>query len=94
MTYAVHNRYHFSFGQKVARLERFKSCFEDEQKPALWFDFVSFILFNAPKVHLDTLHKAWIDRTINEVFWAKCVAKLQKDWEEAVLTVSLWALHG
>ena len=72
----------------MARLDRFKSCFEDEQKSALWFDFVSFILFNAPKVHLDTLHRAWIDQTINEVFWAKCVAKLQKDWEEAVLTVS------
>ncbi|TFY63074.1 hypothetical protein EVJ58_g3457 [Rhodofomes roseus] len=81
----VHNRYHFSFGQNVAKLDRFKSIFDDNANggPSKLFSFLSLVLFNAPNVHLETLERAWTDESINELFWTKCIARLQKDWEEA-----------
>ncbi|KAH9836358.1 uncharacterized protein C8Q71DRAFT_79644 [Rhodofomes roseus] len=87
----VHNRYHFSFGQNVAKLDRFKSIFDDNANggPSKLFSFLSLVLFNAPNVHLETLEHAWTDESINELFWTKCIARLQKDWEEAVLTATV-----
>ncbi|KZT69934.1 hypothetical protein DAEQUDRAFT_232046 [Daedalea quercina L-15889] len=76
---------------KVARIDRSKSCFgdSDSKKRSPLFLAFSLLFFNAPEMHLRTLEEAWIDGTINEIFWAKCVEKLQKDWEEAVLTATV-----
>ncbi|KAH9922505.1 uncharacterized protein B0H18DRAFT_1017903 [Fomitopsis serialis] len=89
LLHKVHNRYNFSFGQKAAQIDRFQPVYDTNTKErSALFTLLSCALFNAPDMHLQTLERAWIDGTINEIFWTKCINKLQKDWEEAVLTVT------
>lgn len=87
--FAAHDRYHYYYGQKVARLDRYQSLFDSSGrgKRTALAALLSPVLFNAPEVHLKSLERIWVDQIINEIPWSQFINKLQTDWQEAVLTV-------
>ncbi|KZT69939.1 hypothetical protein DAEQUDRAFT_725919 [Daedalea quercina L-15889] len=86
----AHDRYHYFHGQKVARLDRYQSLFDDNRgKRTALAALLSPLLFNAPEVHLKSLERIWIDKIINEIPWSQFINKLQTDWQEAVLTATV-----
>ncbi|KAH9836352.1 uncharacterized protein C8Q71DRAFT_762021 [Rhodofomes roseus] len=86
----AHDRYHYYYGQKVARLDRYESLFDDSRgKRTALAALLSPVLFNAPEVHLRSLERIWIDQIINEIPWTQFIHKLQTDWQEAVLTATV-----
>ena len=87
--FTAHDRYHYYYGQKVARLDRYQSLFDsgNRGKRTALAALLSPVLFNAPEVHLKSLERIWVDQIINEIPWSQFIQKLQTDWQEAVLTV-------
>ncbi|KAH9914799.1 uncharacterized protein B0H18DRAFT_1125286 [Fomitopsis serialis] len=86
----VHNRYNFSFGQRAARLDRFQPIFDhDIGERSSSFAFISLILFRVPDAYLQMIETVWIDGEIQELAWAKCVAKLERDWQDVVVTATV-----
>ena len=93
----AHDRYHYYYGQKVARLDRYQSLFDSNSrgKRTALAALLSPVLFNAPEVHLKSLERIWVDQIINEIPWSQFIHKLQTDWQEAVLTVCRHeSIHG
>jgi hypothetical protein len=59
-----------------------------ETKRTWLIKILSPILFAAPEVHLKSLEKMWIDKTIKAVPWKAFVGKLEREWAEFILYVS------
>lgn len=87
---SAHQRFLHYHGQKAARLSRDQSVFDkgDEHRTLL-ITVLAPLLFNAPDVHLKALEKIWIDNIITIIPWSHFMSKLQTDWQEYVLFVSL-----
>ncbi|KIJ66523.1 hypothetical protein HYDPIDRAFT_86361, partial [Hydnomerulius pinastri MD-312] len=77
----------FNFhGQVGARLNidhTVYRCTDRQSSVLLWF--ISWTLFFAPNVHLETLKTIWVDQTINYISWTKFLTKLDSEWQELVL---------
>ena len=76
-------------GQKISRLDRYKSIYKDSgHKRTKPFKLLSIILFFTPDVHLRELRKVWADKVVIEEVWKNFMQKLISEWMEFVLYVS------
>ncbi|KAH9922509.1 uncharacterized protein B0H18DRAFT_1017929 [Fomitopsis serialis] len=86
----ANDRYLNFFGQKVARLDRLQSLFDNDNSTRTpWIRSFSVILFNHPLAHLRSLEKVWIDGIINANSWERFVADLRKEWLEAAIPAAV-----
>lgn len=50
---------------------------------------LSPILFSAPDAHLRSLEKMWIDGVMHRSSWEPFITKLNTEWQDIILVVSV-----
>jgi hypothetical protein len=77
------------YGVRGAKLSSTSHVRGLEKRRTWLIRIISPILFSAPEVHLVSLEKMWIDKTIKAVPWKSFAGKLEREWAEYVLYVSV-----
>jgi len=90
MIIQVHQRVYNFHGQPCARLNRDQSVYCNDWKPrSFLMTMLSPVLFCAPDVHLRGLEKIWVDGVMHSTAWGLFMGKLNTEWQEFTLYVSL-----
>ncbi|KZT25705.1 hypothetical protein NEOLEDRAFT_1114043 [Neolentinus lepideus HHB14362 ss-1] len=86
----VHSRFLHFYGTRMARLAREQTVYEGStRKPSRLFWVLSYFLFYAPRKHLESLDKMWVDKIINYVSWTRFMEHLLDEWSDLSLTTTV-----
>jgi hypothetical protein len=86
----VRERFYHFHGQPCARLGRDQSIYGEVRGTRSWLiHSLSPVLFYAPEYHLRTLEKMWIDGLTRETLWRQFTDRLNTEWQEMILYVSV-----
>ena len=86
----VHNQFLNLYGQRGARIDRDQSVHGSIVNPRTMLVVIfSPLLFWAPDVHLEALEKIWVDRLLHLRPWTEFINKLNNEWQEFIIIVSL-----
>ena len=90
----VHNQFINLYGQRGARIDRDQSVHGSIVNPRTMLVVIfSPLLFWAPDVHLEALEKIWVDRLLHLRPWTEFINKLNNEWQEFIIIVSLLVLR-
>ena len=82
-------------GQRGARLDADQPLYDSnsgrEKNPI--FRFLNVVLFNSLDIHLESLRKAWVDKTVVKPRWKKFVDQLNGEWSSFTVFVSKSFIH-
>ena len=88
---AATERFFLFYGMRGAKLGTSQSIRVHVIKQTWLVQTLSPLLFFAPDVHLRSLQKMWIDKTIKAVPWKNFLDKLEREWEQFILYVRNFA---
>jgi hypothetical protein len=87
----VHNQFLNLYGQRGARVDQQQSVHGSIVNPRTMLVVIfSPLLFWAPDVHLEALEKIWVDRLVHVGLWSEFINKLNSEWQEFIIIVSLF----
>jgi hypothetical protein len=90
---AAHDRFLNFHGLPHARLDLDQSVYDAEKRPqSVLFRALSFFLFFAPEVYLQSLEKAYTDKTVLVRVWKPLIHKLNTEWQDFTLLVRIYPL--
>ncbi|OAX32741.1 hypothetical protein K503DRAFT_869980 [Rhizopogon vinicolor AM-OR11-026] len=69
-------------GQRGARLDADQSLYnsDNEKDISILLRILNVVLFNSPKLHLESLRKVWVDETVVKPRWNKFMDQLNSEW--------------
>jgi hypothetical protein len=86
----VHNQFLNLYGQRGARVDREQSVHGSiVNRRTMLMKIFSPLLFWAPDVHLQAFEKIWVDHLVHLGPWTEFITKLNTEWQEFIIVVSL-----
>ncbi|KZP26953.1 hypothetical protein FIBSPDRAFT_948925 [Athelia psychrophila] len=85
-----HMHFMHLYGQHGARLDSCQSVHGVVVHPQSWYlQVIEPLLFWGAEVHLVSLEKIWVDRTMNINMWRRFVQNLQSQWRDLIIAAAI-----
>ncbi|KAJ7505944.1 hypothetical protein B0H11DRAFT_1976753 [Mycena galericulata] len=82
--FALGRFYNFN-GETSARLDSTTSVYGHVSEVSSSFIFLSPLLFNSPRTHLDNIHTMYSDGILNCMGWKHFIQQLRSEWQDTIL---------
>ena len=91
--FTVREKFMRFYGERCAQLNVDQSVRGPDVVPrSWWFSIVTALLFWAPQLYLEKIHRVFTDQLVNYYLWRKFISELQDDWNSSITPVPLNSL--